>query len=296
MKDLVRAANRNETKTLVVAVANDKPVLESVEMARKEGFIMPVLVGDTKLIKKILNDIDASVQNYRIIQETDPVEACRLAVEMVSEKDGHFLMKGLVDTSTILKAALNKEKGLRTDNRLSHVSVLESPYYHKLFLMTDGGMNIAPNVDEKQEIIENAAVIARAIGVEVPTVGCLAAIEKVNPKMQATLDAETLIQRQKDGIIQNVNIEGPFALDNAINKDAAIHKGITSPGAGDVDILLMPSIEAGNIFYKTMMFLAKAKGASVIAGAKKPIVLTSRADSKESKFYSIALSALVADL
>ncbi len=293
MQDLVNAAKQNKPKTLVVAAAEDEPVLKSVEMARKEGFIKPVLYGDKPRIESILQALNAPIEAYDIVHEADIKETCAKAVAHVHDHDDAFLMKGLVDTATILKAALNKDKGLRTNHRLSHVSVMESSAYHKLLMMTDGAMNIAPTVDEKQEIIENAVKIARAIGIETPGVGMIAAVEKVNPKMQATLDAQTLKERQEKNEIKDCIIDGPFAIDNAINKEAAEHKGITSMIAGDVDILMMPMIEAGNVFYKTMMFLANAKSASVIAGAKKPIVLTSRADSEASKFYSIALSALV---
>ncbi len=296
IKDLIKAAKNIPKKTLVVAVANDEAVLGSVEKARQENIVDAILVGDGAAIKDVLNKLNYEAKHYTIIDEADPALACEKAVRLVSENDGYFLMKGLVDTKTILKAALDKTYGLRTENRLSHLSVIAAKNYHKFMIMSDGGMNIQPNVDEKQEIIENAAKIARALGIEKPNVGIIAAVEKVNPKMQATLDAQTLVERQRNGEIKDVIIDGPFAIDNAINQEAARHKGITSPMAGDVDILLMPAIEAGNVFYKTLMFLADAKSASVIAGAKKPIVLTSRADSEESKFYSIALSALVANL
>lgn len=296
IEDLIKAAKDIPKKTLVVAVANDAAVLSSVEKARKEDIIDAILVGKKSAIEDVLKQLDYSPESYTIIDEADDAKACEKAVRLVSENDGYFLMKGLVDTKTVLKAALDKTYGLRTKNRLSHLSIISAKHYHKFMIMTDGGMNIQPTVNEKQEIIENAVKIARALGIETPNVGIIAAVEKVNPKMQATLDAQTLIERQKKGEIKDVVIDGPFAIDNAINKAAAKHKGIDSPMAGDVDILLMPAIEAGNVFYKTMMFLAEAKSASVIAGAKKPIVLTSRADSEESKFYSIALSALIANL
>ncbi len=295
MDDLVAKAKTQSKKTLVVAMADDPHVLEAVETARKEGIIDAVLVGDKISISENLSDLNIDENHYTIEHETSADRACAKAVRLVSKNPGHFLMKGHVDTSVILKAALAKEDGLRTGKRLSHVSVMEIPAYHKLLLMSDGAMNIKPNVDEKQEIVENAVKIAHAIGIDKPAVGCIAAVEKVNPKMQATLDAQELIDRNRRGVIKSAVVDGPFALDNAIDKEAAEHKGITSPIAGDVDILLMPQIESGNVFYKGMMFLANAKSASVIAGAKKPIVLTSRADSNISKFYSIALSALVAD-
>ncbi len=296
INELVQQAKTIETKTLVVACAADSHVLEAVEMARKENIINGVLVGDQEAIISILDDHGFSKDNYEIINETDKEQACLKAVKLVSSNEDAFLMKGLVDTSIILRAALNKEFGLRTNNRISHCSVMEVPTHDKLIFMTDGAMNIAPTIDEKRQIIENSVKIAHAIGNKKPYVGILGAVEKVNPKMEATTDAVELIKMNQENIITDCVVGGPFALDNAINKEAALHKGVTHPGAGEVDILVMPRIEAGNVFYKTMMFLANAKSASVIAGAKKPIVLTSRADSTESKFYSIALSALVADL
>ncbi len=295
MQDIVNEAKKRSKKTLVVAVANDHHVMEAVEKARQEGFIDAILVGNQVAIEETLEDLDIDQANYDIMHVVDTVQACEEAVKIVSSTTGHFLMKGYVDTAVILRAALDKGYGLRTKNRLSHVSVLEIPTYHKLLMMSDGAMNIDPDVDIKQEIIENGVHVAHALGIEKPLVGCLAAVEKINPKMQATLDAEALIKRNQQGQITGCTIGGPFALDNAINKDAADHKGITDPMAGDIDFALMPQIESGNIFYKALMFLGNAKSASVIAGAQKPIVLTSRADSMESKFYSIALSALVAD-
>lgn len=296
INELVQKAKEIETKKIVVACAADEHVLEAVELARTENIVDGILVGDKNKILEIMTKLKINPDNYEIIDETNKEQACLLSVKLVSFNDGHFLMKGLVDTSIILKAALNKEFGLRTPNRISHVSVMEVPTHKKLIFMSDGAMNIAPTVDEKRQIIENSVQIAHALGINTPNVGVLGAVEKVNPKMEATLHAEELVNMNKAGLIKGCFVGGPFALDNAINKEAAQHKGIKDPMAGDVDILIMPRIEAGNVFYKTMMFLANAKSASVIAGAKKPIVLTSRADSTQSKFYSIALSALVANI
>jgi len=295
MVDIVKRAQLLETKKMVVAVANDEHVLEAVHMAQKDDIVKAVLVGDASEIIKLMHQLKMNSEEYEIIDIPDPIRACQESVKLISQNKADILMKGMVDTSVILHAALDKEFGMRTPNRISHVSVMEVPTYHKLLLMSDGAMNIAPDVEIKQEIIENGIMIAHALGIKMPLVGCIAAVEKVNPKMQATLDAQELIFRNQNDRIKNCVIGGPFALDNAINKQAALHKGVTDPMAGDVDFLLMPKIESGNVFYKSMMFLANAKSASVIAGAKKPIVLTSRADSKESKYYSIALAALVAD-
>ena len=295
MFDLVKRAQLLKKKKLVVAAANDLPVLEAVVMARGENLVDAILIGDQSEITTMLKDLKAIVDDYQIIDEKDPQKACEKAVRMVSSGEGDLLMKGFVDTSVILRAALDKEFGLRTPNRISHVTLMEIPNYHKLLMMSDGAMNIDPDVNIKQEIIENGVDILHAIGIKNPKVGMIAAVEKINPKMQATLDAQELIERNQNERIKGCVIGGPFALDNAINEEAAHHKGITDPMAGDVDFIVMPQIESGNVFYKAMMFLANAKSASVIAGAKKPIVLTSRADSKESKFYSIALACLIAD-
>jgi len=292
MDELISKAKMIETSTMVVACAADEHVLEAVELARENNIINGILVGDEEKILQILKSLKINSSNYTIIDEKDKVKACQKSVKLVSSNDNYFLMKGLIDTSILLKAALNKEYGLRTKNRISHVSVFEVGTHHKIIFMSDGAMNIAPTLDEKRQIIENSVAIANAVGLNNPKVGILAAVEKVNPQMEATLDAEKLVQMNKDGIIKGCIVGGPFALDNAINKEAAKHKGIKDPIAGEIDILIMPRIEAGNIFYKTMMFLSNAKSASVIAGAKKPIVLTSRADSTISKFNSIALAAL----
>ena len=296
IEELLDTAKRIKTKPLVVACAEDEHVLEAVELARKEDIVQPILVGDKEEILAIMKKLNIKEDDYEIHDEEDKEQASLKAVKMVHDQEESILMKGLVDTSVVLKAALNKEFGLRTENRISHVSVMETANYHKLLLMSDGAMNIAPNLDEKRQIIENSVKIAHALGIERPNVAVVGAVEKINPQMQATLDARDLKKMNEDGIIKNCVVSGPFAIDNAINKEAANHKGINDPMAGETDILLMPRIEAGNVFYKTMMFLANAKSASVIAGAKKPIVLTSRADSTMSKYYSIALSALVANI
>jgi phosphate butyryltransferase len=294
IQDIINKAKAIDTQTLVVAVADDPHVLEAVEMAKNDDIVKPILVGDKPKITALLNALNYDVGTYTIIDESNEVVACQKAVQYVHDHADAFLMKGLVSTSIILREALNKTYGLRTQNRISHVSVMEVSTHDKLLFMSDGAMNIAPTIDEKRQIVQNSVLIAHSIGINKPKVGIIGAVEKVNPKMQATLDAKALIEMNKTGIISDCSVSGPYAIDNAISKEAAKHKGISHPDAGDIDILIMPRIEAGNVFYKTMMFLANAKSASVIAGAKKPIVLTSRADSAISKYNSIALGALVA--
>ncbi|MFP4078840.1 MAG: phosphate acyltransferase [Candidatus Izemoplasmataceae bacterium] len=286
--DMIHAAKANRAKPLVVAKANDEHVLKAVKAAHEEDLVNAVLIDGKDALVQSMRGLGMDPKDYTLIDESDNVKACIKAVREVRKDPQSILMKGLVDTSTILKAALNKEAGLRTKNRLSHVSVLETKNYHKLLLMSDGAMNIAPDATIKQEIIENAVEVAASLGIRPANVGIIAAVEKVTDKMPATLDAGALKALTIDGAV----IDGPFALDNAIDKEAATHKGIDSPIAGDIDILLMPAIETGNVFYKTMMFLCNAKSASLIAGATHPIVLTSRADSFETKFHSIALAAL----
>ena len=285
------AIKQSNTPTLVVACAADEHVLEAVHKAATLDIVKPLLVGDETAIKQVMETLQIHTA-YPIIHEPNDVEACKISVKLVHDHDDYFLMKGLVPTATILHEALNKEYGLRTNNRISHVSVIQAPNHHKLLFMSDGGMNIAPNLDDKRQILENAVLVAHSIGYQNPNVGIIAAIETVNPKMEATLDAEKLVQMNRNGIIKGCTVGGPFAIDNAVNKEAAIHKGITDPIAGDVDILIMPRIESGNVFYKALMFLANAQSASMIAGATKPIVLTSRADSAIVKFNSIAFGAL----
>ena len=291
IKDLIELAKDKGMSTLVVACADDKHVLDAVEKARAEGIIRPVLVGNKEIILMLLDDLTINPSYYEIVDIMDHEQACDYAVKLVSENDGHILMKGYVDTKIILKSVLKLEFGFKTDRRLSHISLFEIKNYHKLLMMSDGAMNMYPNVDEKQEIVENAVHVFHKLGNKNPKIGVIAAIEKINEKMQPTVDAQELIKRNQEGEITGCLIDGPFAIDNAINKEAAIHKGIDSEVAGDVDMILMPQIESGNVFYKSMMFLADAKSASMIVGGKRPIVLTSRADSTESKFYSIALAA-----
>jgi phosphate butyryltransferase len=204
-------------------------------------------------------------------------------------------MKGNVPTAVLLKAVLNKEFGLRTGHVLSHVAAFEIPDYNRLIFVTDAAMNIAPDLNQKVQIVKNAVNVARSLGIECPKVAPLAAVEVVNPDMQATLDAAVLTQMNARGQIQNCQIDGPLALDNAVSAFAAEHKGIVSEVAGQADILLVPTIEVGNVLYKSLIYFAKAKVGAVIAGAKAPIVLTSRADSAESKLYSLAVAVCSAN-
>ena len=279
---------------IAVAVAQDAEVLLAVDAAYKLGIASAVLVGEESEIRAIAEKLNIDLANYEILHEADKNEACRKAVKLVRDKDADVVMKGIVDTSVILKAVLDKEIGLRMSPVLSHVAVFEVPGYDRLLYLTDAAMNIAPDVEAKKHILKNAVQVAHALGNENPIAACLCAVEKVNPKMQATLDAAALVEANKSGEIEGCTVIGPLALDNAISVEAAHHKGITDPNAGHADILLVPAIEVGNVFYKSMVFMARAKNAGVIVGAKAPVVLTSRADSDETKLNSIALALQIA--
>ena len=291
---LLQAQQQEKRKVISVAVAQDREVLLSVEEARKKGIIDGILIGDSIKIKKIAGKLNIDLSNYKIIDKKDDMEAARQAVIEVSSGRADMLMKGLVDTSVVLKAALDKEIGLRGEGVLSHVAVFEIENYDRLFFITDAAMNIAPNLETKKKIIDNSVKVARALGIKNPKVACICAKEKVNKKMPDTVDAHELEKMNKRGEIKNCTVGGPFALDNAVSLEASKHKGIDHEVAGMADILLAPDIEGGNILYKSISYFAKSKGAGLIVGATAPIILTSRADSEETKLNSIILGAMTA--
>ena len=276
-----------------MACAQDDDVLKAIKTAYDKGIVNGYLIGNEAEIRAIATEINLDLSEFEIINILDLAEASLKAVELVSSGKADLVMKGLVDTGIILKAVLNKEVGLRTGNVLSHVAVFDVPTYHKILMVTDAAMNIAPDLNAKKQIIENTLFVTRALNIEMPNVGVIAAKEKVTESMIATVDAGELVKMNKEGLITGCVVGGPFALDNAVSKEAAEIKGIKDPMAGDVDVLLCPTIEAGNVLYKALNFLANAKSAGIIVGAKAPIVLTSRADSDDSKLNSIALGVLM---
>ncbi len=294
-EDLMRVAKDQRRMRLAVAAAEDQEVLQAVKDATKAGIVVPVLVGDLVKIKKTAEEIDFDLTAYPLIEAKTLEEAAQISVRMVHDGEADFLMKGLIDTSVLLKAVLDKTYGLRTDSQLSHVMIYASENYHKLLFLTDGGMNITPTLEEKVLIVKNAVDTAKALGIDTVKVAALAAKEKVNPKMQATVDARALQDLcRQGGFGEGVVLEGPLALDLAVSAKAAQVKGFESEIAGDADILLVPTIEMGNGIGKALTYLAKADSAGVIMGARVPIVLVSRADSYEAKLYSIALGSVVA--
>lgn len=292
--EVIEFAREKGPKTIAVACCQDKEVLAAVEMARKEGIAKAILIGDIDKTEEIAYSLNIDLNNYELIDIKDLSQASLKSVQLVSEKKADIVMKGLVDTSIILKAVLDKEVGLRTGNVLSHVAVFDIDGYDRLFFVTDAAMNISPDLSIKKQIIENSCVVAHALNIDTPKVAALCAKEKVNPKMKDTVDAKNLEEMCDRGEIKGCIVGGPFALDNAVSEEAALHKGMSHPIAGKADILLVPDIEAGNILYKSLVFFSKSKNAGVIVGAKAPIILTSRADNEETKLNSIALGVLMA--
>jgi len=293
--ELIEAAKQKGPKTVAVAAAEDKEVLSAVDGACRKGIIKAVLVGSKQEIERIARQQGLDLSRHEILDIPDKEEACLKAVELVHRGEAALPMKGFVDTGVILKAVLEKKVGLKTGRLLSHVGVLSVRGYDRLFVISDSAMTIAPTLAEKVDIINNAVAVAKALGIEVPKVAVICAVEKVNPKMPATIDADILTQMNERGEIGGCLVKGPLALDNAVSPEAAEHKGIHHPVAGHADVLITPDIEAGNILNKSMEYFAFAEKAGVIMGAKAPIILTSRASSDQSKLNSIALGVLIAD-
>lgn len=279
--------------TVSVAVAQDKDVLLALKSACDVGLADAILVGDASLIKPLLAEVGLPADT-RIVHEPEMARAALTAVSLVRKGEAQVLMKGMVNTSDFLKAVLNAEVGLRTGRLLSHLGVAEIPGVDRLLFQTDGGMNIAPALAEKKDILTNAMLALHAIGIAEPKVAVLTANEQVNPKMPATVDAKALADMAAAGELPRGVVEGPIALDVAASAEAAKHKGISSKVSGQVDIMMVPNIETGNALGKSLIYYAKAKFAGVVLGATHPIVLTSRAETPEGKLNSIALACLIA--
>ncbi|MGE6588742.1 phosphate butyryltransferase [Bacillus mycoides] len=295
LEHLIDQAVGQPKKTVAVAVAEDHEVIEAVAKAIKLQLAQFRLYGNQEKIIGMLQEHGLQTSEHiEVIAAASSAEAAELSVKSVSNGEADVLMKGNIPTANILKAVLNKEWGLRKGSVLSHVAAFEVPNYDRLIFVTDAAMNIAPDVTQKAAIIQNTVEVAQAIGIDLPKVAPIAAVEVVNPAMQATIDAAMLTQMNRRGQIKNCVVDGPLALDNAVSQIAVEHKGIVSDVAGKADILLVPTIEAGNVLYKSLVYFANAKVGAMIAGAKAPIVLTSRADSAETKVYSLALAVATA--
>jgi phosphate butyryltransferase len=293
LSTLLELAKQKGKCRIAVAAAADRHVLDALMMAKNEGLAEPILLGEKSVIENIAKDIGFDISDVQLIDIADPFKASIEAVAQIKNGKADILMKGLVGTGPMLKAVLDKESGLRKGATLSHVALFETQFYHKLLGVTDAAMNVAPEFDEKVSLVLNAIEVFHKLGLKEPKVAIVGAVETVNPKMEATVHAAMLVQMNRRKQIKGCIIDGPLALDNAVSAESAHHKGIVSDVAGDVDLIITPEINSGNILYKSMNFLGGATTAAVIMGARVPIVLTSRADSEKSKLMSIALAAAI---
>ncbi|MDP3387837.1 MAG: bifunctional enoyl-CoA hydratase/phosphate acetyltransferase [Eubacteriales bacterium] len=292
-EDLVsKVKNSSSIRKVAVAAAHDEHTLEAILKARSDNLIDPVLIGDKIGIMTMLNDMKVHFDKNAIIHTHSDSESASKAVELINNNKADFIMKGKLQTSDLLKEVVNTEKGLRTDNVMSHVAILEIPSYHKLIAVTDGGMVMYPTLQEKKQIIENAVDVFLSLGYLNPKVAVLAAVESVNQKMPETVDADLLTKMCTSGEIESCIICGPISYDLTMNKESAIIKGYSSPVVGDADILMVPNITTGNILSKALIESAKGKMAGMIVGARVPIVLTSRGATTEEKYLSLILAAL----
>lgn len=293
--ELISKATSCGRKKISVAVAQDEPVLEAVKIAKERGIADAVLVGDESQIREIAASIGMDLSQFEIVNEPDVEKAALKAVELVHNKEADILLKGMLETKIFLKSVLNKEVGLRTGKMMSHVCVFEIEGFDRLLFFTDVAFNTYPTLEEKVKIINNTVEVAKACGIETPKVAPICAVESVNPKMPPTMDAQALTEMCNNGEITGCEVYGPLSMDLAIDHEAAVHKGVDNPVAGNADILLFPNIDAGNITYKILVRTAKVKNGNLLIGTQAPVVLTSRSDDFETKINSIALAAVIAD-
>lgn len=290
--ELIRQAENLRGIRVAVAAAADQEVLEAVKLAQGGGYIEPILVGDQQEISRLCHDIELDIKGCQIIHEPNPMLAAHKAVDQVVDGNAQFLMKGLVNTADFLRAVLRPERGLKTERLLSHLGAFEVPGFPHLFFITDAGINIAPTLEQKKEILNNTIIYLKSIGMEQINISALAANEVPSAKMPATMDALALTDLNKSGYFPGATVEGPLALDGAISSESLLHKGIKSEINGDTDVFLVPTIEAGNILAKSLVYFAGGTMAGIILGAQVPIVLTSRNDPPCSKLISIIMAAL----
>jgi len=289
---LLRATERTEPITTAVVVPEDKVSLGGALLAAERGIIRPILIGSAPKIAAVAKDIAAELKGMEIVDVADHDAAAARAVELVHAGRVGAIMKGALHTDELLHHVVKKEGGLRTRRRLSHVFVMDVPGLDHLLIVSDAAINIAPDLETKVDITQNAIDVALALGVTEPKVGILSAVETVNPKIPSTIDAAVLAKMAERGQIKGGTVDGPLAMDNAIDVGAARTKGITSLVAGHADILIVPNLEAGNMLAKELSFVAHAEGAGLALGAAVPIILTSRADGEKARLASCAIAAL----
>ncbi|MCR5425881.1 MAG: phosphate butyryltransferase [Lachnospiraceae bacterium] len=295
--DVIAKVKEVGKKTVAVSVAQDEAVLEAVKAAKEQGIADAILVGDEAKIREIAAQISMDLTGYEIIDEPDVIQASLKAVKLAHDGRADMYMKGIIDTKNFLKSVLDKEVGLRTGGALSHVCVFDVPGIDQLLFLTDVAFMTYPTLEDKVNIINNTIPVCNACGVSNPKIAPLAAVEVVNPKMEVTVEAETLTKMNEEGQITGCIVDGPLSLDLAIDPEAAKHKGATGRKIqGDADVLLFPDIHAGNLVYKAMVHMVPGvKNGCIITGTKVPVILTSRSDTFETKLHSIALAAVVAE-
>jgi phosphate butyryltransferase len=290
---LAACASLPAMKTAVVAPEEENALRGAMAGAR-ENLIVPILIGDARKIRDLASSCGLDLAGVAIEDVASHDAAAARAVEMVHQGAASAVMKGHLHTDELLKHVVKSQGGLRVGRRISHVFVMDAPSLRQLVLVTDAAVNIAPTLEEKVDIVQNAIDLGIALGIKRPKVGVLSAIETVNPKIQSTLDAAALSKMSDRGQIRGGDVDGPLAMDNAISLSAARAKGIHSLVAGDADILIAPNLEAGNILAKELTYVAQAEGAGIVIGAKAPILLTSRADDERSRLFSCAVATLYA--
>ena len=270
----------------VVAAAHDEHTLQAVFAARRDGLIRPILVGRRNEIRSIAHSLGEELSPEQIVDAQDDLECAARSVALIREGKGDILIKGMLQTGTLLKAVVHRETGIRASQVMSHVAILDVPRYHKLLFITDGGMVVAPNLEQKGHILKNAVDFCRFLGYERPKAAALCAVETVNPAMPETGDALSLKEAGERGEFGPCIVEGPISLDLATDREAALVKGYHSPVAGDADILLVPAIAVGNVLGKALYGLAGGQMAGVVLGAAVPITINSRGATPEEKYYS----------
>jgi phosphotransacetylase len=290
---LTKCKNLKPVPTAVAHPCEESALAGAIEAANL-GLITPILVGPRDKIEATAHSAGLDISKYQIVDAPHSHESAVKAVELLREAKAELLMKGSLHTDELMAAVVSREGGLRTGRRISHVFVMDVPTYHKALFVTDGAINIAPTLEDKVDICQNAIDLIIALGIKKPKVAILAAVETVNSKMPATIDAACLCKMAERGQIKGASLDGPLAFDNAISKQAAETKGIRSVVAGDPDILLAPDLEAANILAKQLSFLANADSAGLVLGARVPIILTSRADSVRSRIASCGVAMLAA--
>lgn len=295
LEELVRRARSLPSRVVVIASAQDDVALEAAALAEEEGLARCVLVGDRRKIEALLLEMERDPKDFQIVDRPEPQEAVATSVELVREGHGHILMKGKITTGELLKEVLHRDRGLRTGSLLSDVFLFNSPLVGNPRIMgiTDGGINLAPDLETKARILANAVEVFRALGYDRPKVAVLSAIEKVNPDLPSTVDAAELARRGAEGLFGSCEVAGPMAMDLALSVESARRKGVDSPVAGAADVLLFPTIEAANITAKALQYMVPFEPGHVVVGARAPVLIPSRSESAWAKVNAVAVGRLM---